>query len=79
MAQGYYNPDELAKIHEMELGILKDFIGVCEKHNLTYSVCYKRLNLPYDFTRLPASLTSSHIRHNTVTAEVIAAKHNVYS
>ena len=36
MAQGYYNPDELAKIHEMELGILKDFIGVCEKHNLTY-------------------------------------------
>lgn len=31
-----YDKETLAKIQKIELGILKDFIAVCEKHNLLY-------------------------------------------
>ena len=31
-----YDQATLKKIQEIELDILKDFISICEKHNLTY-------------------------------------------
>lgn len=32
----FYNEQDLQKIQKLELDILKDFINVCQKHNLTY-------------------------------------------
>ena len=34
-------------------------------------------DLSYDIFRIPASLTATDIRYDTVTAEVVAPKHNV--
>lgn len=36
MAQDYYTPEQLEKLHELELQILRDFVKVCEENNLTY-------------------------------------------
>lgn len=33
-----YNPEELGRLHEIELMILKDFIQICEENNLSYSI-----------------------------------------
>ena len=35
-----YIPEVLDKLHEVQLQILKDFINVCEKYNLTYFAVY---------------------------------------
>lgn len=35
-----YDEETLAKLKKAELHILKDFIAVCEKHNLQYFVCF---------------------------------------
>ena len=32
----FYNDEELSKIKELEKGILKDFIELCEENNLRY-------------------------------------------
>ena len=31
-----YDDETLKKIHDLELMILKDFIKICDEHNLTY-------------------------------------------
>ena len=48
-----------------------------KQHHFHDTVLHKTFNLPDDILRISAPLTSAHIRHNTVAAEVIAAKHNI--
>ena len=48
-----------------------------QKHNFHNTICHKVLDLTDDFTRFSASLPSSYIRNNAITAEIITAKHNV--
>ena len=35
-----YDEETLQKLKTAELNILKDFIAVCEKHNLKYFMCW---------------------------------------
>ena len=48
-----------------------------QKHNFRYTVSYQTLDLFYDRLRFATLLSSSYIWYNTVTAEIIAAKHNI--
>ena len=48
-----------------------------KQHDLHYAVRRQRFDFFYDVFGAPASLPSPDIRHNTITAEVIAAEHNV--
>ena len=48
-----------------------------QKHNFRYTVSHQTLDLFYDRLRFATLLSSSYIWYNTVTAEIIAAKHNI--
>ena len=48
-----------------------------EQHNFHDAILCQPANLLQNILRLPAALPSAHIRHNTVTAKIIAAEHNV--
>ena len=68
---------KLCKCHRM-LQILSIGIDILsQKHNLHNSVCYETLNLTYDRFRVSAAFPSTHIWYNTVTAEIIAAEHDI--
>ena len=48
-----------------------------EQHHFPDPFLYQAFNLPYDGLRLPAALPAPHIGDDTVTAEVIAPKHDI--
>ena len=48
-----------------------------KQHDFHHTVSYQMFDLSYDIFRIPASLTATDIRYDTVTAEVVASKHNV--
>ena len=39
MNENYYDNKTLKKLQEIELGILKDFIDICDKNNIDYFIC----------------------------------------
>ena len=50
---------------------------LAQKHHFHHAFRCKLPNLPQNLFRLPAALPPSHIGHNAVAAEIVAAKHNV--
>ena len=50
-----------------------------QKHNFRYTVSHQTLDLFYDRLRFATLLSSSYIWYNTVTAEIIAAKHDIHT
>ena len=50
-----------------------------EKHDLDNAICNETADLCENLLRLTASLTSTHIRNDAVTAKVVTAKHDVDS
>ena len=65
--------DRLFQIFSVRIHILP------KQHDLNYPVCHQTFNLPDNILRLPAPLPAPHIRHNTIAAEVVAAKHDIYT
>ena len=48
-----------------------------KEHDFLHAICYVTLNLTDNILRFTASLTTTHIRDNTITAEIVAAKHDI--
>ena len=48
-----------------------------EQHDFHNTICYQMFDLSHNIFRIPASLTTTDIRYDTVTTEIIASKHNV--
>ena len=48
-----------------------------QKHNFHNTICHKVLNLTDDLPWLSASLPSSYIWNDAVTAEIVTAKHDI--
>ena len=52
---------------------------LAEQHNLNNTICNKLADFGYDRLRITASFSSTYIWYDTVTAEVITSKHDIYS
>ena len=48
-----------------------------KKHDLSHAICHQCLDFFHNGLRLTASLPASYVRYDTVTAEIVAAEHNV--
>ena len=48
-----------------------------KEHDFLHAICHVTLNLTNNILRFTASLTATHIRNNTVTAEIVAAEHDI--
>ena len=68
---------KLCKSHRFFQSLTVRVYVLPKKHYLRNTICNQTFHFFYNSLRLTASLTSSYIRNDTVTAEVIAAKHNI--
>ena len=50
-----------------------------QKHYFCHTICNQCFDFFHDCFRLAALLSSSYIRHDAIAAEIIAAKHNIYT
>ena len=89
LGMGGHEADALYTIHLAHLieklckadGILQPFsVGIdvlSKQHDLAHAVCSQVLRLSQDLPGISASLAPAHIGHDAVTAEVVAAEHDI--
>ena len=63
--------DRMLQILSIRIDILS------QQHNFNNTICHQLFDLLNDLLRFPAALPSPDIWHDTIAAEVVAAKHNV--
>ena len=70
---------KLCKCHRF-FKVLSIRIDILSKqHDFYNTICNKTFNLTDDCLRFTASFTSTHIWYDTVTTEVVASKHDIYT
>ena len=75
----FQHSEKLGKGHWIFQSFSVGVYILSQKHYLGNSVRHKSFHFLYNGLRFTASLSSSYIRHNTVAAEVVAAKHDIYT
>ena len=68
---------KLCKCHRLfQILSIRVYI-LTKEHNFYHTICHKSFNLANDIFGITASLTSTHIRYDTVAAEIIASEHDI--
>ena len=68
---------KLCKCHRLfQILSIRVYI-LTKEHNFYHTICHKSFNLANDIFWITASLTSTHIRYDTVAAEIVTSEHDV--
>ena len=68
---------KLCKCHRLfQILSIRVYI-LTKEHNFYHIICHKSFNLANDIFWITASLTSTHIRYDTVAAEIVTSEHDV--
>ena len=74
---GFQHPEKLCEGYRFLQCLSIGIHILSQKHNFRDAVSYKAFHFFYDCLRTAASLTAPHIGYDTVTAEIIAAEHDI--